>query len=149
MALESIDLEHVPASHTLHIGLFRNVKNASFLHQQLLAGNTDFEYAFVDASVVSASPPFYPSLPATDLLGLGLISPPPSTAALPVFSKHVTDTTNIIQVVSRLHALAAAYRAVNDLLENRLRSRNVHSEIVFSFSPNNNVSHPRTALALS
>jgi len=28
---------------------------------------------------------------------------------------------------------------VNDLLENRLRSRNVHSEIVFSLSPNNNV----------
>jgi hypothetical protein len=91
------------------------------------------------------SPPFYPSLPATDLLGLGLISTP-STAAPPVCSNHVTDTTHIFQVVSRLHALAAAYRAVNDLLENRLRSRNVHSEIVFSLSPNNNVSHPHTFL---
>jgi hypothetical protein len=47
------------------------------------------------------------------------------------------------QVVSRLHALAAVYRAVNDLLGSKLRSRNVHSEIVFSFSPNNNVRLPK------
>jgi hypothetical protein len=43
-------------------------------------------------------------------------------------------------VVSRVHALAAAFRAVNDLIEGRLRSRNVHSEVVFALSPNNNVS---------
>jgi len=91
--LDSLNLEHVPSSHTIHIALFRNVKNAAFLHQQLLTGNTAFEYAFIDASVI----------------------------------------------ISRLHALSAAYRAVNDLLENRLKSRNVHSEIVFSLSPNNNI----------
>lgn len=45
-----------------------------------------------------------------------------------------------IQLVSRVHALAAAFRAVNDLIEGQLRSRNVHSEIVFALSPNNNVS---------
>jgi len=39
-----------------------------------------------------------------------------------------------------VHALAAAFRAVNDLIEGRLRSRNVHSEVVFALSPNNNVS---------
>lgn len=33
-------------------GLFRNVENASFLRQQLLQGNTDFEYAFLDAAMV-------------------------------------------------------------------------------------------------
>lgn len=92
--LQSIDLEHLPADYTLHIALYRNVKNAAFLQQQLLAGNTEFEYGFIDASVL----------------------------------------------VSRVHALAAAYRAVNDLVEDRLSSRNVHSEIVFALSPNNNVS---------
>jgi EKC/KEOPS complex subunit CGI121/TPRKB len=56
MALESINLEHLPASHTVNAALFRDVKNASFLHQQLLAGNSDFEYAFIDASVVSTRP---------------------------------------------------------------------------------------------
>ncbi|KAH8596659.1 kinase binding protein CGI-121-domain-containing protein [Bisporella sp. PMI_857] len=91
--LQSITLEHLPADYTIHIALFQDVKNASFLHQQLLAGNTDFEYALIDASVV----------------------------------------------VSKLQALAAAYRAVNDLVENRLKSRNVHAEIVFSLSPNNNI----------
>jgi len=91
--LQSINLEHLPVDYTIHIALFHDIKNAAFLHQQLLAGNTDFEYALIDASII----------------------------------------------VSKLHALAATYRAVNDLIENRLRSRNVHSEIVFSLSPNNNI----------
>ena len=43
------------------------------------------------------------------------------------------------QVLSVQHLLAAVFRAVNDLLHSRLKSRNVHSEIVFSLSPNNNV----------
>ncbi|KAB8304130.1 hypothetical protein EYC80_003550 [Monilinia laxa] len=91
--LQTLPLEHLPPSHTLHIALYHNLLNAPFLHQQLLSGNTDFEYAFIDASVI----------------------------------------------LSRLHILAAAYRAVNDSLENRLKSRNVHSEIVFSLSMNNNI----------
>ncbi|KAH9215145.1 kinase binding protein CGI-121-domain-containing protein [Leptodontidium sp. 2 PMI_412] len=90
---QTLQLSHLPPNHDLHIALYHNVTNASFLHQQLLAGNTDFEYALIDASVI----------------------------------------------LSRTHVLAAAYRAVNDMLENRLRSRNVHSEIVFSLSPNNNI----------
>ena len=42
-------------------------------------------------------------------------------------------------LLTRQHVLAACFRAINDLLNDRLRSRNVHSEIVFSLSPNNNV----------
>lgn len=38
-----------------------------------------------------------------------------------------------------MHALAAVYRALNDHLQGRRRSRNVHAEIVFSLNPNNNV----------
>jgi EKC/KEOPS complex subunit CGI121/TPRKB len=53
MALQSIELEHLPAGFAIHIALYRDVKNAVFLHQQLLAGNTAFEYALIDASVVS------------------------------------------------------------------------------------------------
>ncbi|CAM1504869.1 Fc.00g024600.m01.CDS01 [Cosmosporella sp. VM-42] len=51
-ALETLVLDHVPASYSVHLAFFRNVQNASFLHQQLLARNGDFEYAFIDASVV-------------------------------------------------------------------------------------------------
>lgn len=66
--LQSINLEHIPTSHTVHIALYRDIRNASFLHQQLLAGNTDFEYALIDASVVSTpSIPFY-SCPVPALL---------------------------------------------------------------------------------
>lgn len=50
--LETLQLEHLPESHAIHIALYRDVRNAAFLHEQLLAGNTDFEYALIDASVV-------------------------------------------------------------------------------------------------
>jgi hypothetical protein len=45
------------------------------------------------------------------------------------------------QILSVNHVLAGVFRAINDLVTGRLKSRNVHSEIVFSLSPNNNVSH--------
>ena len=56
MALETVALDHVPASYSVHIAFFRDVGNASFLHQQLLARNGEFEYAFIDASIVSSMP---------------------------------------------------------------------------------------------
>ena len=83
----------MPPDLALHVALYRDVQNATFLKQQLLAGNVDFEYAFIDASMVLAT----------------------------------------------THVLAAAFRAMNDYLHARLKSRNVHSEIVFSLSPNNNI----------
>ncbi|QSZ36379.1 hypothetical protein DSL72_006255 [Monilinia vaccinii-corymbosi] len=85
--LQTISLEHLPESHTLHIALYRNIRNAAFLHQQLLIGNSDFEYALIDSSVI----------------------------------------------LSKIHILAAAYRAVSDALGDRLKTRNVHSEIAESF----------------
>jgi len=59
----------------------------------LIAGNAEFEYAFLDAT----------------------------------------------KILSVNHALAAVFRAVNDKMHSRLKSRNWHSEIVFSLSPNNNI----------
>lgn len=46
---------HLPPSLAVHVALFRDLKNAVFLRQQLLDGNTDFEYALIDANVVSES----------------------------------------------------------------------------------------------
>ncbi|KAK3181784.1 hypothetical protein K4F52_006851 [Lecanicillium sp. MT-2017a] len=51
MALETVSLEHVPSSHKVHVAMFKDVQNAAFLHEQLLARNADFEYALIDASV--------------------------------------------------------------------------------------------------
>lgn len=36
----------------LYIGLFSHLQNATFLRKQLLEGNQDFEYAFIDATSV-------------------------------------------------------------------------------------------------
>lgn len=95
--METAHLPHL-LSHPLHICLFTDVRNASYLREQLLAGNTDYEYAFLDASVL----------------------------------------------LSRRHVLSACFRAINDLIADRLKTRNVHSEIVFAMNPNNNVSRPST-----
>jgi EKC/KEOPS complex subunit CGI121/TPRKB len=51
--LQTLHLEHLPSSHAIHVALYRDVKNVTHLQQQLLNGNTDFEYAFIDAGVVS------------------------------------------------------------------------------------------------
>ena len=90
--METITLPHLP-QHSMQVCLFKDVENAAFLRQQLLDGNAEFEYAFLDAT--------------------GLLS--------------------------RNHVLAACFRAIADQISGRLRSRNVHSEIVFSLSTNNNV----------
>lgn len=52
MALERLHFEHIPAGYQVYAALFRNVANAEFLHAQLLSRNSEFEYAFVDASSV-------------------------------------------------------------------------------------------------
>ncbi|KAK5630444.1 hypothetical protein RRF57_006159 [Xylaria bambusicola] len=52
--LETLQLEHVPSTHSVHIAVFRGVENAAFLHQQLLARNADFEYALIDAAVITS-----------------------------------------------------------------------------------------------
>ncbi|KAI9773127.1 MAG: hypothetical protein M1840_008248 [Geoglossum simile] len=93
MAVQTLHLEHIPLQYPIHIALFKDVENCAFLKRQLLGCNEEFEYAFIDASVI----------------------------------------------LSTMHALAATYRAVTDLLSSRIRSRNVHSEIVFALSPNNNI----------
>ncbi|WYZ44653.1 hypothetical protein EsH8_VII_001089 [Colletotrichum jinshuiense] len=49
--IETIPIDHVPADHAVHIAFFKDIQNAAFLHQQLLARNADFEYALIDASV--------------------------------------------------------------------------------------------------
>ncbi|KAI5842578.1 protein cgi121 [Morchella snyderi] len=50
--ITSLQLEHIPRPHTAYITLFKDVKNAIFLRDQLLAGNTEFEYAFIDANTI-------------------------------------------------------------------------------------------------
>jgi EKC/KEOPS complex subunit CGI121/TPRKB len=141
--LETVQLEHLPPGYSISLALFQHVKNSAFLHEQLLAGNTEFEYALIDASVVRLpSPIFLVPLFSHCLFPLprdGMtLSWKILETVIVLFLKR--SLTLICQLVSRVHALAAVYRAVSDLLGGRLRSRNVHSEIVFSLSPNNNVS---------
>lgn len=51
--LETVHLPHLPPDLPIYISLYRNLQNAPFLRQQLLSGNRDFEYAFIDASMVN------------------------------------------------------------------------------------------------
>jgi len=51
--LTQIHLAHLPSEISIYAALFTSVTNAPFLRQQLLDGNTAFEYAFIDAHRVS------------------------------------------------------------------------------------------------
>ena len=50
--MQTLHLSHLPFELAIHVALYCNLENAAFLRQQLLAGNQDFEYAFIDASMV-------------------------------------------------------------------------------------------------
>lgn len=50
--LETIQLSHVPENLPVHVALYRDLHNAKFLREQLVSGNAEFEYAFIDASSV-------------------------------------------------------------------------------------------------
>ncbi|KAJ9659123.1 hypothetical protein H2198_003265 [Neophaeococcomyces mojaviensis] len=91
--VEKIQIAHIPDDLPIYVACYKDVQNASFLKQQLLAGNQVYNYAFVDATTI----------------------------------------------LSRQHLLAAAFRALNDHIHDRLKSNNVHSEIVVCLSSNNNI----------
>ncbi|KAK2595332.1 hypothetical protein QQS21_006932 [Conoideocrella luteorostrata] len=93
MTLGTVSIEHIPSSYTVYLALYRDISNAAFLHQQLLDRNADFEYAFIDASVV----------------------------------------------VSRRQLLSAVFKAVTSAASGALKTPNVHSEIVVSLNPSNNI----------
>lgn len=52
LPLRTLHVEHLPPGYEVHIAVFQDVQNAEFLQRQLLEGNTAFEYALIDASVV-------------------------------------------------------------------------------------------------
>ena len=58
--VETIHLAHMPPELALHVAMYTDVENASFLKEQLLAGNAEFEYAFIDASMVRCLFPICP-----------------------------------------------------------------------------------------
>ncbi len=59
--VEKINLAHMPPELALYEAVYTDLENASFLKEQLLAGNSDFDYAFIDASMVSEDiPPCQP-----------------------------------------------------------------------------------------
>jgi len=49
---ETVLLPHLE-QYSIYLVLFRNVSNAEFLREQLITGNTAFQYTFLDASMVS------------------------------------------------------------------------------------------------
>ena len=51
VSVQTFALPHYLA-YPVHVGLFTDVANAAFLRSQLLDGNPDFDYAFLDASMV-------------------------------------------------------------------------------------------------
>ena len=52
MVVQTYTLPHLPPEQPVHIALYDDVTNASDLKRALLAGDGDYEYAFIDARAV-------------------------------------------------------------------------------------------------
>lgn len=52
-AVRTFVLPHYEA-YPVQVAMFNDVKNADYLRSQLLAANPEFDYAFLDAAMVSA-----------------------------------------------------------------------------------------------
>lgn len=50
-SIRTFTLPHY-AAYPVHVALFHHVQNPAFLKSQLVAGNPDFDYAFLDASMI-------------------------------------------------------------------------------------------------
>ena len=50
-----VHVAHMPPELRVYAAYYSELENAAYLRDQLLAGNTDFEYAFIDASMVVSS----------------------------------------------------------------------------------------------
>ena len=42
---------------SVHVAMYKDLQNSRFLRKQLLDGNAEFEYAFLDARTARASTP--------------------------------------------------------------------------------------------
>ncbi|KAL8811673.1 MAG: hypothetical protein Q9200_001609 [Gallowayella weberi] len=88
--LHTLRLAHLPEDLSVHIVLYQEVKNAAFLQQQLLQGNTAFEYAFLDASMIAESFRRFGISPATtSIYAVKFASSSPTDAAS--IRKHLSD----------------------------------------------------------
>jgi EKC/KEOPS complex subunit CGI121/TPRKB len=53
--VRTFSVPHYP-TYPVQVGLFANVRNSAFLRRQLLEANAEFDYAFLDATMVSTPP---------------------------------------------------------------------------------------------
>ncbi|KAJ3579883.1 hypothetical protein NPX13_g688 [Xylaria arbuscula] len=139
--LETLQLEHVPSTHSVHVAVFRHVENAGFLHQQLLARNADFEYALIDAAVPSQAPtPAQRSRVLSLICVHHMIVPTqPSWGWMEQAELTRINVKTHEQITSRIQILSAAFKAITLQVAGQLKTPNVHSEIVYSLSPTSNI----------
>ena len=120
--MESFHYDHLPpALSTVYVALFTNVANASQLRARLVKaasmdgaeGDIEREavnFAFIDARLVRSIH----------------TSPRRINLSLP-------------EITSRLHLLTAVYHAILAQVQGALRTKTVHSEILWALNPSNNV----------
>nr|Q0UEM3.2 RecName: Full=EKC/KEOPS complex subunit CGI121 [Parastagonospora nodorum SN15] len=109
--VRTFTLPHYEA-YPVHVALFKDVKNPSYLKSQLLEANPAFDYAFLDAAMVAR-------------LGIAWWS-------------HAAANDRP-QILSPTHLLSTTFITIHALCTHRQKTRTPHSELVFRLSPNNNI----------
>ncbi|THH16927.1 hypothetical protein EW146_g3798 [Bondarzewia mesenterica] len=125
--METYTYPHFPANASVvHVALFTSVTNGKDLRARIVKASTldgptgDAErvavnFAFIDARLVSEVPSSANSVPDR------LVSGPRS------------------QITSRLHLQTAIYQAILAEVQSSLRTKTVHSEMLWALNPSNNI----------
>lgn len=112
----------------VHLALFTSVANSKEIRERIIKASTadgangDAEraavnFAFVDAKLVFS-----------------------------VIGYHLFDILRLLKIASPRHLLTATYQSMLAESQQALKTKTVHSEIIWSLNPTNNVSHISSCL---
>ena len=104
-AVRTFTLPHYD-TYPVQVALFKDVKNAEFLRSQLLAANPDFDYAFLDAAMVSLHSWNPHPIPHLFDLDVRVLQTPISSHAHSVVPVYLCKVSNLLNPCTSPHLRA-------------------------------------------
>ncbi|WRT65776.1 uncharacterized protein IL334_002725 [Kwoniella shivajii] len=150
--MESYTLPSFPSTYsTIHIALFENVTNSSEIKERLVKASitpgeqgdklrSELDYGFIEASVLVSKEHLLTSIMTTLLYSFPSQSNDPASISLEPLSMSNSSPNHAVDSPSNppISSLSSA-DASNTQVKPKTRTHNLHSELLLSLSPNNNI----------
>jgi hypothetical protein len=120
--------------HHVHIALFRNVTNTAEIRARVLSG--DLQASFIRAELVCHCTVLFHLKRLHSLARCGLVH---SHDSCEIFSLSTHVLVCLAQITGPFHILAVAQQSMSMAVSNTMKTRNVHSELLYRLSPSSSV----------